>query len=235
MEPLYQESPRKMSRNPNLVPPSYTESIESYMRAARIECWIHENNYRFPKHEIVLHMLKKIDVVTIKLNWKKLRKRLNKAGIEFAAAIEITRGKDRKPSNRIHYHFLIDSPMDRDELKQAIKTACIKSGIGAYQVDFTLNCPSQADIVWGITKIHYFTKFNKPEKVILFKKGFRIQKFYYSRNWFIEPDGTPTTKTKIRERLIKNFKQLKGIPPVPQNNPIPYVEFTSEHLGQNQS
>ena len=177
-----------------------------------MESWIHEKNCRYPKYELVLHYLKEMSAATIKSYWRKLRAKMNKAGIIFAAAIEITRGKNGKPCNRVHYHILVDSSLNREELRKTMKTICTKSGIGIEQVDFTLNFTSQFDITWGLKKIHYFTKFNHADKVILFEKGLRIQKFYYSKNWFINSDGTTTTKTKIRTRLLSDYKRSKSTP-----------------------
>ena len=161
---LYQKEPLLMSRNQSLIPYSFTESMQSYMKAARQESWILENNYRVPKHEIVLRYHKMYSILEIRNNWKRLRLKLNKVKIIFAASIELTDGVDGSPNNCIHYHLLIDSKLPRQELMEMMKTICEKSKIGVYGQDFDLLFPNKGITNWGNNKIHYFTKYNYHNK-----------------------------------------------------------------------
>ena len=214
---LFQEKVRYKSRNPNLVPVSFTKSIESYMKAARQESWILENNSRIPNQEIVLRFFTVLSVATIKKNWKRLQHNLKLAGITYAASIELTKGDDRKLNNCVHYHFLIDTNMDRETLRETMIAICLKSKLGIFGKEFDLIFPNEGITNWGLYKIHYFTKYNHSDKVHLFKTGLRIKKFYYSSNWFIDADGTPTTKATILKRLKNEYKQKKPLetPPTP--------------------
>ena len=214
---LFQEKVRFKSRNPNLVPVSFVESIESYMKAARQESWILENNSRIPNQEIVLRFFTVLSVATIKKNWKRLQHNLKQAGITYAASIELTDGKDGQPNNCVHYHFIIDTNLDRETLKEKMKAVCMKSKLGVYGKEFDLIFPNEGITNWGQWKIHYFTKYNHTNKVHLFKTGLHIKKFYYSSNWFIDANGTPTKKATILNRLKEEYKQKKplDVPPAP--------------------
>ena len=207
---LYQKEPHSMSRNQSMVPYSFTESIQSYMKSARRESWILENNYRVPEHEIVLRYQKVLSLQEIRDNWKRLRLKLKKARVIFAAVIELTDGNDKLPNNCIHYHFLIDSKLTRQELMEMMKTICDKSKLGVYGQDYDLLFPNKGITNWGSGKINYFTKYNHYKKVHLFKLGLWIWKFYYSADWFINQDGTLTKRAVILKRIKDEYKKKKG-------------------------
>ena len=209
---LFQKYPRLKSRNPNRVPTSHTESIESAQKASNQESWILENNHRFPKHEIELRYFVELPIDVIRANWRRLQRKLREADIIYAAAIELTTIGNYGPlNNRVHYHFLIDSELDRKSLKDVMKAACEKAKLGAYGSgrDFDLTFPNHGIYDWD-GKIKYFTKFGYPEKVHLFKPVYRVQKFYYCGGWFIEADGTPTTRQKILKRIKAEYKEKKN-------------------------
>ena len=227
---LFQDNFRQWSRNQKLIPCSFTESVESYMKAAGQESWIHENNFRVPKQEIVLRYFTKLSVSTLRENWKRLHKNLKKSKIIYAAVIELTEGCDDLPNDCVHYHFLIDTKLDRGELMETMKMICLKSNLGVYKQDFDLIYPNSGIKDWVARKIHYFTKFNHPTKVILFNVGLRIRKFYYSSDWFIEQDGTPTKKSAILKRLKDEYKAKKG---PAQSSPPSVYPFFSQYDGSS--
>ena len=208
-EPLYQECPLYDSRNPSLVPCSFTESMPSYMKAARRESWILEHCGRRPNHEIVLRYFVEWDIKMIRQHWQRIRANMKRAKITFAATVEFTDGKNGRPSNCLHYHFLIDSTMSREELKETMKTICLSSSIGTYRQDFDLIFPNAGIKDWGTRKIHYFTKYKLTGKVYLFKTGLRLKKFYYSSDWFLEAEGTVTTRAKILQHLKSEYQKRK--------------------------
>ena len=230
---LFQENPRRWSRNQKLIPCSFTESVESYMKAARQESWIHENNFRVPKQEIVLRYFTKLSVSTLRENWKRLHKNLKKSKIIYAAVIELTEGCDGLPNDCVHYHFLIDTALDQESLRKVMKEICMKSNLGEYGRgrDYDLVCPNKGIIEWGVKKKHYFTKLNCPKKVRLFNVGLRIRKFYYSSDWFIEQDGTPTKKSTILKRLKDEYKAKKGLPQ--SSSPPSVYPFFSQYDGSS--
>ena len=217
---LYQENPGWTSRNPYRVPASFTESMQSYMKAARHESWIHENNYRVPNLEIILRFFVVLPVEVIKQNWKRLRRNLKQAEVTYAAVIELTDGSNGKPNNTIHYHFLIDTNLDSRILKDLMTAICLKSKLGVYGLEFDLIYPNAGITDWGSNKINYFTKFGYSNKVHLFRVGLRVKKFYYSTNWFIDMDGTPTKKSIILKRLKNSYKEKKGQIVLPSACPI---------------
>ena len=135
----------------------------------------------------------------------------------YAASIELTDGQFGRSTNSIHYHFLIDTNLDRTILMDLMKTICMNSKLGIYGQEYDLIYPNAGITDWGIHKIHYFTKYGYGSKIHLFKVGLRIKKFYYSSGWFIERDGTVTTKGKILKRLKDGYKLVKknNLSPVP--------------------
>ena len=209
-EELYQANPRRHDRSERYKPKSFTESHESYQRAARKETWIHQNNHRTPNHEIVLHYLTEISVKELRERWKKIQRVLSRLGIEFLASLELTLGKNKKPNNTVHYHFLVDHPMSRDELKDMFKCICLCLGLG--EKDFSLNFPNKGIYDFGKRKIKYFVKDGHHDKVVLFTTGLRLQKFYHSKNWFLDENGNPTTKAKIYARILNKHIEKKKEP-----------------------
>ena len=146
---------------------------------------------------------------------------LKRAGITFAATIELTLGVDGKPDNTVHYHFFIYSTLEGKKLKEAMQAVCLNSGLGVYGSDFDLIHLHNGIPDYGRNKIRYFTKYGYPHKVHLFVKGLRIKKFYYSSDWFVEPDGTTTTRAKILKRLKAEYKQKKSLKPSMQTLSTP--------------
>jgi len=59
------------------------------MKSARQESWIHENNSRIPNQEIVLRYFVELSVSKIRENWKLIHRNLKRAGIIYAASIEL--------------------------------------------------------------------------------------------------------------------------------------------------
>lgn len=216
---LYQECPLRRSGNSKLVPYSFTDSIESYQKAARQESWILENCNRTPTVQIVLRFHVVHDVPAIRKNWNRVRAGLNRLKIPFAAVLELSSGVDGYPDEHIHYHFLFDTTLTPETMREKMKDVCLNSKLGFYGKDFDL---LSFDIpCWGQRMIHYFTKYGakyeRQGKVRLFKKGLRLRKFLYSRDWFVEQDGTRTTKAKILERLKAEYKQKITAKPLTAN------------------
>ena len=153
MGQLFQDNPRGWSRSQKFIPCSFTESVQSYMKAARQESWIHEHNYRIPSQEIVLRYFVKLSLSAIRENWGRLRKNLKKYKIAFAATIELTEGVDGLPNDCVHYHFLIDTTLDQESLRGVMKEICWKSNLGEYGRDYDLIYPNTGIIKWGNRKI----------------------------------------------------------------------------------
>ena len=110
---LYQENPFEKSLCRQYVgkPYSFTDSYESYRNAAYKEMEILLTNGRLPNKELVLHFLKEMTVAEIKAVRNKIFRILcngckGYAGLTAVANIELTRGANGVPNNRVHYHIL---------------------------------------------------------------------------------------------------------------------------------
>lgn len=171
--------------------------------------WVLEYNNRMANMEIVLRYHKPIPLEEIRRRWRIIRKGLGIMKNPFIAVIELTRGKDGRPNNCVHYHFLFDTRMDRNELKEFMKIVCLNGNFGRYKEDFELIFPN-TKITCYKTKIKYFTKFGMPERVILFRKGPGIRKFYYSKDWFVDQSGNTIKREHLLKKLKNEYKRRKG-------------------------
>jgi len=190
-----------------MVPYSFTESIQSYMKGARQESWILENNHRTPSQEIILRFNVPLPLATIKQNWRRIQRKLRENNLIYAASIELNTGADGQPVNSVHYHFLFDSDLSKRELKETMKNICSRCKLGEYKNDYKLTFPNDGITHWGQRKINYFTKYGYPSKLHLFKKGLRLKKFYYCSAWFVDADGKLTKKSAILSQLKREYKK----------------------------
>ena len=206
---LYQENPLFNNNNKTYSSTgSFTASRIAFRNTTYVECLMHERNPRIPNHEITLHYLKVFDVKTIKANWRKIKKGLDRTKLQYIATIELTRGWNWLANGCVHYQFIFDTFLSRKELKATMRDICLNSGID--KQDFNLDFPNKGITDWCMRKIAYFTKNSRWKTVYLFEKGLRIQKFYNSKDWFLDENSEPTTKTKIRDQIKAEYKQMKA-------------------------
>ena len=117
VEILYQLNPEQESLHP--YSKSKTESIASFLRAARHEAGRLLVNGTEPNHIIQLNYQTELHVKEIKELWQKHSRRLRSAGIVAHATIEITKYKRTQwATNKVHYHFVVKDDRTPDELEE---------------------------------------------------------------------------------------------------------------------
>jgi len=202
MKNLFQTNPKKKStfiprgRNGKQVRDySFTNSLESYDNASEKEAKIVHWNKRMPTATVVWHLLKAIPPTVINDFRQYVFRYLQRYGIEALVSIELTRGEDRKPNNRVHFHFLLDDPRSKKEITELFNKACRCSGIAKqnFRIDYKeLHSPKNY--------IKYFTKTGKhKKKVILFEKNTGLQKHYVIGKWFKKTRAGQVVKKGKRE------------------------------------
>lgn len=184
---------------------SKTNSLESYNNAAKQEVCLLMKNNRRPKHSIVLHLLMNLGVNGIRKRWKKIKAYLRKVGIIAYCVIEITRDKNGNPTDRVHYHILVDSPLSEKELRSLFRDCCLCSGLE--ENDFRIDYKAVHKFL-GL--VCYITKLNRPEKVILFVKNTGIRKFETIGNWYLDESGNPITRKAAWEKIREEQSKLKA-------------------------
>ena len=123
---------------------------------------------------------------------KKIFRVLVDNGLEAVTSIELTRGKNGRPNNTVHFHIITDDPRSEQELRQLLETACKRQGL-VQDNDFCVD----HRLLWdGYRYFNYFTKYGEKyfDKVILFQKGLlesgkTIQKFYTIGQWYQKGRG----------------------------------------------
>jgi len=207
MERLYQAHPRINStykpkdKNGNeVLPRSFTDSLESYRNAARKELAIIRKNERLPSIEIVWHLLRVFSAEEIKALRMKVFRSLKESGVEAIANIELTRDKYGNPNNAVHFHILTDAPRSIEELRGLLERICKRNGL-IKEEDYRITC---RELYNPYGYIDYFTKAGHPEKVILFQKGMRMQKFYGIGKWFRKP------KKRLWEEIKEYMRRKNG-------------------------
>ena len=205
LQPLYQDKPHVNSTYVHYPNRSFTDSLESYQYGAEKEVLILQRNKRPPTQAVVMNFLKELSVADIAAYRNKIFRILRKAGIEAVVSIELTRTRPKtgKPNNRVHFHFATDDKgsgkRSNEELRNLFKKACRDSGLG--NKEFRIVCETKNEGDWYF---HYFTKYdsvskekykndggyrNKEnngdwKKVLLFRQGLRLNKFYQIGKWF---------------------------------------------------
>jgi len=191
----------------------WTDSIESNQNAALREITILRRNGRIPKIDYKVRFLKEFFADEINAHRKnifevmrnvRLQERLNvrcPISLEAVVALELTRGEDDKPNNRVHFHFLTKDPRSPEELTKVFITACEYSGLVKNE-DFVVDKPRP---LWdGYTYFNYFTKFEYLDKLFLFKKGTGLQKIYTIGKWFTKKKSELWTEGDNRDQPAKD-------------------------------
>ena len=185
MQNLYQRKPRDKSTYTEHKNRSFTDSRESYQFGACKKTQILRWNNRIPTQEFVLHFLKMYSAKEIREYRKKIFRVLTDNGLEAVVNIELTRGEDGKPCDRVHFTIITDDPRSEKELRQLLEMACERQGL-VNKKDF---CITYEKLNNGYWRFNYFTKYGKKYfyKVILFEKNLGLDKFYTIGKWFHKP------------------------------------------------
>jgi len=200
---LYQAKPFRFCTYTLHKNRSLTDSLESYQNGVEKEVLIQRWNGRLPTIAVVWHLLRVLTAKEIIELRKNVFCYLKKHGIVATVSIELTKGANGKPNNKVHFHFFVDDQRSKDDIRELFNMACEHQGLVRGE-DFRIDCYSRAYDDWCF---HYYAKYGKKyvDDIILFKKGTGIRKFYEIGKWFKKDRG----KGKIWEE-IKAFMREKG-------------------------
>ena len=194
---------------------SFTDCLESYQNGVSKETLILRWNKRIPSHEFVLHFKTVFSAKEIVELRPKIFRVLFEHGLSAVASIELTRGKNGKPNNCVHFTLLTDDPRSEKKLRLLIEKACERQGL-VKDKDFWI---SYQDLPDGYGRFNYFCKHGEKyvDEVILFRpkllksktsdKRKTLQKFYQIGGWFHK------TKKQIWEDIKAYMEAKYGIDP----------------------
>jgi len=154
---------------------------------------------------VVWHLTKEFTAMEIRDLRKGVFDYLREYEIVAVASIELTCGKNGRPNNTVHFHFLTDDKRSIKEIRKLFNTACERQGL-VRRSDFWISCQTLHD---ADKYFDYFTKRNCDD-VILFSKGTGLQKFYQVGKWFKEGKGKIWAKIKAYWRG-RNSNDSNGV------------------------
>ena len=204
---IYQHAPRQEETYTEYPVYSWTSSKESYSKTASREAYCLFNNGRKANFTLQLNLYRMYFVQDIEA----LRKELSilfaylrrKKKIAAYAVLEVTRDQLGMPTNKVHFHFLIDTDLSENKLKKLFHRACKSAGYT--RNDYRL---SKVDDISGKPDdeyrwlCKYIVKADRlPKKVILFKKHLRLRKTRTVGDFWLDANGDPTTKKAIWEPI----------------------------------
>ncbi len=201
---LFQENPRRAAYPFANRPKSATASIESHNNLAWQEIVLSRNNKREPRHSIVVHFLKNLEVEQLCQKWKKLKCYLQKVGIVALKVAEITRDALKRPRDRIHLHLAIDGDWTEKELRSIFKDCCLASGLE--EKDFRIDYRA----IYNFTGwVRYVMKYKQPDKIILFVPKTGIKKIEAVGPWYLDEEGRKIFRKEAWEKVKTKQKALK--------------------------
>jgi len=167
MQILYQDNPFRYCTYTLHKNRSFTDSRESYQNGASKETLILRWNKRVPTQEFVLHFKTILSAKEITEYRPEIFRVLRDNGLSAVASIELTRGKNGKPNNCVHFTLLTDDPRSEKKLRLLIEMACERQGL-VKDKDFWI---SYQDLPDGYGRFNYFTKHGEKyvDEVILFR------------------------------------------------------------------
>jgi len=220
-ERLYQETPRRY--NTYIAIPwkrSWTRSRESYQNAAKREFDLLKANPRTANHEIVIGYLKEFPILEIREQFSRIKEWLRRHRITAYIVTEITRDGQKKPTNKIHYHCLIDSRLSVRRLRCIFNQACQYAGLQRKE-DYRVMYSSLSNRGEFLGKARYILKYGPEffDKTILFrpKRDFShnksTNKIHHIR-WFIDADGNSISKADLWKSLVGKWypKETDDVP-----------------------
>ena len=122
---------------------------------------------------------------------------MSKNKLEAVANIELTNDKMGNPNNCVHFHIITDDGRSRKSIGRLVVAACEDSGLIRGQ-DFRVGVRKLKN---GYRYFSYFTKCGYSDKVILFRKGIKLDKFYQIGNWFQKDRGKGVIWNEIKQKL----------------------------------
>ena len=211
---IVQRHPRRCSKyrfnHPLVIDRSPTNSLESFDNLASKERQILEHNHRVPKYEFVIHFLEVLDVPELKEKRDKIFGYLRKVGLKSVICIEQTDDGFGNPTDTVHFHGLTDDVRGVKYIRELCRTACLAAGFqdketsGADKNEFDVEC---RELDEPEKYYAYFTKHEREEKVYLFVRGSRIQRFYFTGDWFIDINGNKINKGAIWDKIKEETRK----------------------------
>ena len=200
MQILYQSNPFRFCTYTKEKSRSFTDSMESYQDGAQKELQLLRRNDRIPTKELRWSLFNVYSVEDLKDLRSHVFKYLHKNGVEATASIELTREMvGGMPNNTVHFHIITDSPKTKEELCRLLQNGCSQWGLVRGK-DYGIGYKELYD---GYNYFKYFTKYGYEERVILFQKGLRVQKFYQF-GWYKK------TKKKLWDEIKEEMRRKYG-------------------------
>jgi len=146
---------------------------------------------------------------------EKIRNCLRYRKINAVAVIELTRGKNGKPNNTVHFHYLIgdkeneenlrdeEEERRRQEIAEFIEKVCERQGL-VLNRDFKIDTRKLWD---GEQYFAYFVKYGKYGKDIpLFIEGLNMQEFTQT-GWFERGEEEQLWDEYLKERYGEKYSR----------------------------
>ena len=139
-------------------------------------------------------------------------------GIVAYSVIEITTRPQKLPNgawkhyptNKVHYHCLVDSSLPEPRLRRIFNSSCVDSGLSTE--DFEVHVKSIPDRKAFEHKAKYILKFDTyKDQAILFQPGTHINKTCSIGRWFINANGTKANKDVMWESIVSLFPKKEGV------------------------
>ena len=230
-EILYQEDPSDVclyTKYTGIRLYSPTNSRQSRQNYAWRNLMILRRKRRIPTFEIRVNFFVQFPT---KYDIDELRAKINRClryrNIAAIVAIELTCGKDDKPNNTVHFHYLMgdkenDEPprtdkeawQRRKEIAGFIQKACERQGL-VLEKDFKIDRRGLWD---GKKYFAYFVKYGKYGKDIpLFIEGLNMQEITQT-GWFERSEQERLWDEYCKERYKENYsRKAKKTKPVKDN------------------
>ena len=218
-EILFQDDPKDeclYTKHTGIRRYSFTDSRETRSNCAWKELMILLQKGRIPMFEVRVNFFSQFQT---KKDIDQLRASISRClkyrKIDAVASIELTTGKDGKPNNTVHFHYLMgdkenDEHLPREEEKKRRKEiagfmqkVCERSG-------FILNKDFKVESrpLWNGGKYFaYFVKHGKYGKCIpLFIEGLRMQEFTQT-GWFEKGEKKQLFDEYLKERYGEKYSR----------------------------
>jgi len=213
--PMYNPRPflvelERMAKN--YTPTSYTSSRAAYENKANREVSLLKKNGRIPKWDVVIGFQIPYTDKTLNETLNEFVKQIEKKGLICFSVPEPTADGFGNITDRVHVHNLVDSNRASDEVKAVIAHELRKLGFFPGE-NVTIR-------IAHVNDKHYFEYVLKcgdhhRDKAVLFQKGLKLKKIYYTRNWYKTPKGQmreeskQQCKTFFEDKYQKEFDQYK--------------------------
>ena len=196
---------------------NWTSSHETYQNAAKREYELLLANYRhYANYFVTLKYFKEFTAGEIRTTWSSLKELLIQRGIVAYSVVEITTRPQRLPNgvwrdyptNRVHYHILVDTELPEPRLRRIFNRSCVEAGLS--KEDFEVHVKSIPNRRAFVHKCKYVLKYaNFKDQAILFQPNTGINKICSLGRWFINADGSKMNKDKTWGSIVAGWYQKK--------------------------